>query len=98
MELALKQGGIEYETPGDYLHCYCTTGRRYHPACDWEALNIWGLVIDSPPPFFIHKTESVARQSRAEIRRLASGTYKDAVSDTNRKNLLRHIGAGKGLK
>ena len=82
MELALKQGGIKYETMGDYLHCYCATGRRYHPACDWEILNIWGLVIDSPPPFFIHEIASVAWESRLEIPRLASGIYQDAIFDT----------------
>lgn len=33
-----------------------------------------------------------------EVARAAGGVYKDAVFDTNRKSLLRHISAEKGLK
>ncbi len=74
MELALKQGGIKYETLGDYLHCYCATGRRYHPACDWEILNIWGLVIDSPPPFFIHEIAYAIPYGISSFKNVSNGT------------------------
>lgn len=35
---------------------------------------------------------------REKVARAAGGVYKDAVFDTNRKSLLRHISAEKGLK
>ena len=53
-----------------------------------EAVDV--MMRDNIPVF----TEDIDR----EITCAAGGFYKDAVFDTNRKSLLRHINAEKGLK
>ena len=49
-------------------------------------------IMDLPP----EQREAIV--TRVEASGIKSEVYKDAVFDTNRKSLLRHISAEKGLK